>query len=626
VPSRLRQVGGEEVSLAKKPKSYYLEVDDILSGNKTGSIISPPVSKQIKEYQQARKTPANTKSNLLEVQALTDIKAFAELIGFHGGWSSFAECHDELADFVTFPQTADSVKNLRTTGDELASKLRRLILMPRGHLKSTVCTCLYVLWRIYRNPNIRILVGCNLQSLAFSFIRELRSYFENPELDPVWNKRPHIEGNLLPALDARNRSRNRNDDTEAQDKKVIWNNAALQVLRNKRYKEPTVFATSVGTTITGQHYDLVILDDIIDFKNIESEQKKERVEEWIADIESVLNPVSIQEFKGISGLSFWDITGGELVVTGTRYALDDYYGQIKEKAEELEFAIHERNIYRNGKDSSDGYLWADKFNDATVERLQARLSPRRFASQYLNTVYEKDTSLFNTAAITVIPDNSVFTRMQQVVVELPNGRLESINPIIAIDPAFSANLKGDDCAMVVGGKLSDGRVVLIDAFVERAYAADLVKVAYQFAEKYLSYRAYYEENGVGKLVGELFAAKTTDKPRKIICYGHYEQRNKETKIQGVLELPINSGAFIVTQRIRNNEYIWRQLSRYPATRHDDFLDALVTLFEKSLPSRDGMKQAYKGLDFDPYRLKIDSKELGATEERSFLAEYNSYYR
>jgi phage terminase large subunit-like protein len=610
--------------------SSIIDTSKIARAPRKASVLKSE-TKQVQEYQRALREPSRElkNSSSLAVKALTDIKAFAELIMFHGGWSNFGECHAELADFIATPQTSKEAQYaLRVEGDEQKAYLRRLVLMPRGHLKSTIGTVLYVLWRIYRNPNIRILVACNLQSLAFAFIRELRSYFENTKLDCVWNKRPHIEGALLPQLQKKNRDRNFSVETEAEDRKVIWNNTALQVVRrdNVYFKEPTVYATSVGTTVTGQHYDLVILDDLIDFKNIESETKKTATEEWIADIESVLNPPENCTIEGTDGYALQEILGGEIVISGTRYAVDDYYAQVLEKADDLGYQTHVRNVYKNGKDSSEGYLWHEKYTDRLLASLQARLSPRRFASQYLNTVYEKDTCLFNTSAISVIPDGDVFTNSGRLCARHPNGRVEIVAPILAIDPAFTTSKTSDDCSILLGFKFSDGMVCVVDAFLDRMVAAEVVKNTTSLAKRWQTLRLFYEANGVGLLVPELFKTEASKVDGKqIITVGHYEQRSKESKIQGVLELPMNLGKIAICQRVRDNQKIWKQLTNYPAVRHDDFLDGLVTLYEKTIPSRELYNNTLQDISINGYRLNIENLSDHRTEVETFLGAYNADY-
>lgn len=501
--------------------------------------------------------------------------------------------------------------------------------MPRGHLKSTINTTLYTMWRIYRNPDIRILVGTNNLKLSNSFIRELRSYFENDELQAkVWNNRPHIKGNLIPELQKRKRQRNQNseevDATEAEDRKLIWNNVSIQMMRNKRMKEPTVKSTSVGTSEVGSHYDLVILDDVVDFKNVESEIRKQRVFEWIADIESILDPWKIDTL-GEGEIRFTDLVGGEMVINGTRYALDDYYGYLLENQQELEYVAHCRNIYRNGTDDSEGYLWQERFNEGVVRRLKNRLSPRRFASQYLNTVYEKDARLFNVDAIQTITNDSVWTEGNKVFVRF-DGKVEQVNPIVVIDPAFSSGKKGDDCGIMVGCKLSSGHMVIIDAVVEQLTAAETVLHTKRFCERWNTMRMFHEENGVGMLLPELFKtdeAKVNGKP--IIVNSHYEIRTKEGKIQGVLELPIAAGKLVLTERVKENQTVWKQLRDYPGVNHDDALDAIVTLWEKTLSKK---QRKTPDVAFDVYTPRYLLKEWlksKSNEPQTLFGEYNSYY-
>ena len=580
-----------------------------------------------KEVQKKTKAPAHSREELA-TQALFSIVAFAELIKFQGGWDNFGECHTELANFISKPQLDKEGQNLlRYQGDEKAAGLRRLILMPRGHLKSTINTTLYTLWRLYRNPELRIFVGSNKQTLSFSFIRELRQWLENEELQKtVWNNRPHISGNLIPELNTRSRQRNRNsdvEDTDSVDRKLIWNNTALQVNRTSYFKEPSVFAGSVGTSATGQHYDLIILDDLIDFKNTESELRKERTEEWIQDIESILNPVQLVLCPG----GFTDTVGGEMVISGTRYAVDDYYGFLLERLDELQYVSHVRNIYKNGSDSKEGYLWHEKYNDMIINALKARTSPRRFSSQYLNTVYEKDISLFDLSRVAVIARDEISFRGNQVILTVDN-RQEIVNPIVCIDPAFSTGKAGDDCAIVVGCKLRDGRTVVLDAALDRMEAKEVVQTTLAFCDKYRTLRVYHEANGVGLLVPELFKSKDTQvNGRLLVINSHYEQRPKEAKIQGVLEMPFALGNFVFAEHVWSNELIKKQIHNYPAVRHDDFLDALVTLYEKAIPSRQAVGASNRANRDLVFSLNADIKvEASREPEPTLFGQYNAYFQ
>jgi predicted phage terminase large subunit-like protein len=343
-------------------------------------------------------------------------------------------------------------------------------------------------------------------------------------------------------------------------------------------------------------------------------------------LESVVNPPSLVIVGENKDYVIREILGGEFIVTGTRYAVDDYYGKVIENAEALGFETHVRNIYKNSVDSKDGYLWHEKYTESIVSRIKERTSPRRFSSQYLNAVYEKDISLFNTSAIDIIEDDAVFTNSGKVCVRLPGGRVEVLNTLIAIDPAFSTSKTSDDCSILVGGKLHDGRLIVLDACLDRLEAREVVKAVQGFARRYLTLRLFYEANGVGLLLPELFKHESANVDgKRMLCIGHYEQRTKESKIQGVLELPINAGQIMMTRRVRDNERLWKQIVNFPAVRHDDFLDGLVTLFEKAIPSREQYQQSTNAIDFDNYTLMIDRIANNVDVRQSHLTQFNSYY-
>ncbi len=192
----------------------------------------------------------------LKIRSLYDAWSFLDLINFHGGTSQFDECHWQFMLCLQAPQMhQDGLlvgelydKWYEITGGEFVTPPPgRLLKFPRGHYKSTL-TIGWVLQRIYRNPNITLLYSTNIRELSQGFIRELRSYFEDEQLqETVWNARPHIQGPLIPILDAASR---RTQNTEAQDKKVVWSINQLQMNRSAKRKEPTVTSMTSSSVMT----------------------------------------------------------------------------------------------------------------------------------------------------------------------------------------------------------------------------------------------------------------------------------------------------------------------------------------------------------------------------------------
>src|SRR6218665_1232174 len=53
--------------------------------------------------------------------------------------------------------------------------LRKLICVPRGTLKSSLCTIAYPVWLLLNNPNIRILIDTEIYSNSITYLREIKN-------------------------------------------------------------------------------------------------------------------------------------------------------------------------------------------------------------------------------------------------------------------------------------------------------------------------------------------------------------------------------------------------------------------------------------------------------------------
>lgn len=392
----------------------------------------------------------------LAVQALRDIWAFADLIDFRGGRKSFYQLHYDMADFNCRQQKyTDNKREYR----------RRLFLVPREHRKSTVNTVLYSLWRIYRNPNITIIVGCCVKDLALDFIREIRQYLEDEDLiQKVWNNRPHIKGPLIPRL-TKASSNYKRSYTEADDSKVIWTNWALQVVRDLKDKQPTLQALSVGMSPTGKHCDLIILDDVITWDNSDSEIKAQKVRRWTSDLESVLKKKAT---KTEICPGFHEFVGNEVVINGTRYYAWDQYSlyvgnsetEQKERLAKTRYSAFIRDVYKNGVDNSDGYLCPEIFDEESERDIidTEMMSPAMFAAQFRNKIIaDEDIMMTQDDIRVVMPDNYRRTSVSNMInfldqkEQTTNGpRVYSVRVYMVVDLAVSKSTT-DKSGYLIGG-------------------------------------------------------------------------------------------------------------------------------------------------------------------------------
>lgn len=160
---------------------------------------------------------------------------------------------------------------------------RKIIVEPRGSFKSTLGSVSYPLWRLLRNPNLAILLDSELYTNSKNFLREIKSNVDSERMriffgDQIGKK---------------------------------WDESEITIkARTQNRKEASITCGGVGTVKTGQHYDLIIYDDLNSYENSETPEKCEKIINHVRYGFSLLNP------------------GGEMVWIATRYAERDAVGYL----------------------------------------------------------------------------------------------------------------------------------------------------------------------------------------------------------------------------------------------------------------------------------------------------------
>lgn len=180
---------------------------------------------------------------------------------------------------ITSHTHGDMIMNLQS------DTRRKLICMPRGTFKSSVSSVSYPIWCLMRDPNVRVLIDSEIYSNSKNFIREIRHKLESqqvadifgPAIGPTWG-----EGEIT----------------------VAW--------RNKPFKEASVTASGIEAVKVGQHYDIIICDDLNSDNNSRTPEARKKVIDHYRMLTSILEP------------------NGTLVVVGTRYSSSDVLGWVLE--------------------------------------------------------------------------------------------------------------------------------------------------------------------------------------------------------------------------------------------------------------------------------------------------------
>ena len=172
----------------------------------------------------------------------------------------------------------------------------QLILWPRGHQKSTLLA-FWCAWWVVKHPDTSILYASATAELAELQLGLIKQILESKFVKKYWPE-------LYP---------------EASE--FIWRNNAITTGHWKRsiegMRDYTVKAVGVGGTITGQHYDVILLDDLVEEKNSEGKTERGKVSRWFSFLTSIINDAGITK------------------AVGTRYHPKDLYDEMMSMEEEI---------------------------------------------------------------------------------------------------------------------------------------------------------------------------------------------------------------------------------------------------------------------------------------------------
>jgi len=278
-------------------------------------------------------------------------------------------------------------------------KTRRLhIEAPREHAKTTCVSVKYPLWRIGRDPNLRVVIISRTGALAASINREVRRNIEN-------NPRYH---RVFP-------------DVKPDSP---WGDEQFQVQRSKIMKSATFYGTGLEGSVTGIRGDLLILDDPFDLNEVRTEAQREKVRNWIDSVTiSILPPE------------------GELIAIGTRWHEEDYWGNLLEKDVKRggDWVCKVYRAVQNYEDPVKKWqvLWPERWSPVNLDKRRRDVGELMFKSLYQNDPIGLEGASFKDEWLTYY-DSQMFATIHP----------RHFSFIMAVDPAISEEQTADETAIV----------------------------------------------------------------------------------------------------------------------------------------------------------------------------------
>jgi len=428
--------------------------------------------------------------------------------------------------------------------------LRKLVVLARGHFKSTIATISYPVWRAVRDPSLRILLASSTATNAEKFLSSIKHHFEtNGLLRALWP-------DVLP-------------DTS----KVRWNNTEAELRRPKVWQEATFEAIGVGGKVASRHYDIIVEDDLVDLSD----------EEDLTDVaEKVANAINWHQY---SRSLFVNVESGENVVIGTKWGRDDLIAWIEgnEMASRIGDSPRAFQRYwvpalRGGKPtfrkSEDG---RHGFSLAGLTELRAILGAYKFSGQYLLDPSDPSVAEFQRSWMRYYDLGEDGRLMPEGVVD-KQGRVLAygvgqLNRYVLVDPALSRKRKSDYTGIVVVGAGPAPLKFVLEATAIKAEPMELIEALIAANRRWAPIAVGIEVVAFQKLLGPFlqFVARTRGIFIPVREFRTDTRVSKENRIRSLVPEFARGHIFLGRGMLE----LEQEIEGFPTARDQHLLDALA---------------------------------------------------
>jgi hypothetical protein len=499
----------------------------------------------------------------IRVAAEEDLETFIKLVAPH---RVLGDCHTELLSWWTREDHGD----------------HQLALMPRDHQKSAMIAY-RVAWTIVKNPSVTILYISATSTLAEKQLKFIGDILESKIVRTYWPKLVN----------------------EREGKREKWTTSELCVDHPQRkedgVRDSTVFTAGLTTSITGLHFEIAVLDDVVVKENAYTNEGRDKV----AGQYSLLSSI---ESTGTDE----DATGAEEWVVGTRYHPKDLYNtlitmeyeEFNSSGEQVDshevYEVWQKEVEDHGDGTGD-FLWPRQVNnknkwfgfDITIlaKKRAKYIDKTQYRSQYYNNPNDPDNAPI---------ERSKFQYYDKRLLQEENGywyyKDQRLNVFAAIDFAFSLRTKADSSAVVVIGVTSENDILILD--IDRfktdkisKYFEHILAGYYKWGFKKLRAEITVAQQSIVRELKEQYI-KSSGLPIKVDEYRpSRHEGNKQERISATLE-PRYDNLSIWHAKGGNTELLEEELvMAHPA--HDDIKDALAAAIDIAVAPRQSGRMAGK---------------------------------
>ncbi len=406
------------------------------------------------------------------------------------------------------------------------NKLR--IVLPRGWLKTTLCSQAYPIWRAIRNPNVRVLLAQNTFTNAVAKLRVIKLAFEDNILLRL----------LFPEIMPGPRN--------------VWKGESLCITRPKAFNESTCEAAGVRTQVTSRHYDVIIDDDTVapDYNELGEQNicpTKEDIElaiGWHRLALPLLNsPLESQ-----------------ILVVGTRWFEKDLLSWIG--ANESRYKSYIRAcLETDGQPDINGTpIYPARFGHEALTLIRETLGPYLFSCLYLNQPVRSGDMLFH-------PDEFRYYEEEPISSRLLN--YTTIDP--AGDPELTKGNPDYNVVVTCGKDLISGRIYVLEYSRKKCSPGELIDMLFRHVRKWHPIKVAVEAVAYqGSLQYWIKERMQKDNIYFFVDGFTHGRREKNARIMGLQPI-ISAGKLLFR---KNMVELVNELAAFPNGAYDDIIDGL----------------------------------------------------
>lgn len=306
-----------------------------------------------------------------------------------------------------------------------------LVIAPRFHGKTGIIIA-YVIWRLGKNPNLRIKIRCCDDATAIKRLKAIKRSIEK-------NKRIRdVFPNLLP------------------DRSAGWTDHSIFVQRDIiDDPEPSVEAKGITSSITGARADLLIADDIVSLENAieRPAERKKVIDRW----EDTINLCHDES---------------QIIYICTLYHRDDNSHKVMNSG-----AYHK--IFLGIRDFDS--VWPDKHPESGLRNRRSKMSATAWARGYKNEPIADSDRLIREVWFEWVPIN------------IPQMIADGWIFFQSYDVATQRGKKNDYFASCTGAVYPQTKeVIVVDSWRDKLTKSQQAKMIFVEYQRYKSFRIFVE--------------------------------------------------------------------------------------------------------------------------------------